>query len=150
VLILYKDPHVDQAYHREELLNSKIEAFTNKTAGNPPIPDSYHLASQFKTLSLDPDAEVKPSARVASGSGSDELAKLVQTFPQELDFLPEVEQQPVLLNLLPMEVILAVLLKLDITSLERFGRTCRKARVLTLDPIYWRFVWDIILSLVIG
>jgi F-box protein 9 len=65
------------------------------------------------------------------------LASLLADFAQNLMFEPENEEEPVLLNKLPDELLVMIIVTLDTTSIERFARVCKKARILTLDPVIW-------------
>jgi len=71
---------------------------------------------------------------------SSSLVKIIQSFPVDLRFEPENEKEPVLLNMLPEEVLVLVLSKLDHTSIERFATLSRKARLVTLDSGLWRYM----------
>jgi F-box protein 9 len=44
------------------------------------------------------------------------------------------------LNKLPDELLVMIIVTLDTTSIERFARVCKKARILTLDPVIWMYV----------
>lgn len=79
------------------------------------------------------DSEV-PSGR------SGHLGSLLANFSQNLVFEPENEKEPVFLNKLPEELLIVIIATLDITSIERFARVCKKARILTLDPGIWMYV----------
>ena len=66
------------------------------------------------------------------------LAHILESFPHDLKFEPEDERKPMHLNNIPIEMLYLILRKLDVTSIERFAHVCRKARVITPDPVYWR------------
>lgn len=71
---------------------------------------------------------------------SGRLVKIVQSFPVDLRFEPENENEPVYLNTLPEEILVLILSKLDHTSIERFATLSRKARLVTLDSGLWRYI----------
>lgn len=91
------------------------------------------LAASFQST-----VTIRPSSKPAIVSGT--LATIVQGFPTELKFKPEDENQGVILNMLPEEMVVLIISKLDPTSIERFACVSRKARVLALDSGIWRFV----------
>jgi F-box protein 9 len=87
------------------------------------------------TLVIKPeDSEVLP---ITTGP----LASLLATFAKNLTFEPENEEEPVFLNKLPDELLVMTIVILDTTSIERFARVCKKARILTLDPVIWTYVY---------
>jgi len=71
---------------------------------------------------------------------SGRLGKIIQAFPVDLRFEPENENEPVLLNTLPEELLVLILSKLDHASIERFATLSRKARLVTLDSGLWRYI----------
>lgn len=74
------------------------------------------------------------------------LATLLAGFPENLTFEPEVspieggDAIPPPLSMLPDEVLVLVLCRLDSAGIERFAAVCRKARVVSLDSAIWRCV----------
>jgi F-box protein 9 len=66
------------------------------------------------------------------------LAHILESFPHDLNFEPEDERKPMHLNNIPIEMWYLIVRKLDVASIERFAHVCRRARVITLDPVYWR------------
>lgn len=89
------------------------------------------------TLTLKSQAVDSGALAVTSGP----LASFLATFPKNLMFEPEDQEEPVLLNKLPGELLVMIIMTLDITSIERFARVCKKARILTLDPVIWMYVY---------
>lgn len=83
----------------------------------------------------------KPMYSKVSSITTGHLASLVATFAQNIMFEPENEEEPVFLNKLPGELLVMIILTLDTTSIERFARVCKKARILTLDPMIWTYVY---------
>ncbi|KAG2011808.1 hypothetical protein CC2G_011879 [Coprinopsis cinerea AmutBmut pab1-1] len=138
-LILYRqafrlDPHVDRAYHREELLQAKLQEYKEKATVHLPPSEAAEvkqLVSGLQQLALKTTTDDRQRALTGS------LAKITAGFPSDIQFEPEDEKQPVHLNILPPEMLFAILRNLDVTSLERFATVSRKARLLTLDPVYW-------------
>lgn len=120
---------MDRAYHYEQMLSSIQHARTESS--------SIHdlSAAVETTLALKPVDSEAPS--VATGL----LASLLATFTRKLLFEPENEEEPVFLNKLPEELLVMIIVSLDATSIERFARVCKKARILTLDPVIWTYVY---------
>ncbi|KAF8906271.1 hypothetical protein CPB84DRAFT_1844520 [Gymnopilus junonius] len=138
-LILYRqafrlDDNVDRAYRREEMLKSILRE-QRALQVTKPSEEVEDLAASFQS-----SVAIKPS----SGQGvpsmvTGTLASLIQGFIEmELKFEPEDENEPVLLNLLPEELLVVILGNLDPTSIERFAAVSKKARIVTLDPGIWR------------
>ncbi|TFK29703.1 hypothetical protein FA15DRAFT_663871 [Coprinopsis marcescibilis] len=129
------DPNVDRAYHLAELWQSKHKAHREDSELQTVIMQSTDLpglASGLQKLAL---KTTTGDGKTLGVTGS--LAKLVSEFPSDLLFEPEDEKQPVHINILPPELLYDILRKLDVSSLERFARVSRRARVLALDPVYW-------------
>jgi F-box protein 9 len=122
------DSHVDKAYHKEEKRLESITTF------NTPLPVASgpvdgllpHITS---AISLKPAQHVQVTGTLSS---------LIDTFPPELEFLPEDEREPALLSTLPDELLVLILHKLDHSTIERFASVNRKARVITLDSEIWK------------
>ena len=66
------------------------------------------------------------------------LARIVADFPLPLSFEPEDEKEPSYLQRLPDELLVYILSYLGVSTIERFARVSRKARIMTLDIIIWR------------
>ena len=111
-----KDPNVDKLYHREEVI----------LAVTKPKRHLEHL----------PLEEIPVAVPIARRT----LANVVAGFPDDLAFDPEIEEEKVILNDLPPEILIKILMNLNPTALERFGSVSRKARVFTLDTLLWRCV----------
>ncbi|KAF9454313.1 hypothetical protein P691DRAFT_754796 [Macrolepiota fuliginosa MF-IS2] len=148
------DSYVDRAYHREEML---LSIAAQQVGKKPPLPSTASAATMvalpamtqphvteglddvtasLQTLSIKPQA---PKTGQAAVTGT--LGTLVATFLEgelTLTFEPEDELQPVAVNILPEEILVEIIRLLDHTSIERFGRACKKARVLTLESSIWR------------
>ncbi|PPQ96280.1 hypothetical protein CVT26_005667 [Gymnopilus dilepis] len=138
-LLLYRqafrmDDNVDRAYRREEMLKSILRE-QQAIQATKPAEEVEDLAASFQS-----SVTIKPkSGQSGPIMLSGTLAKLVQGFMEtELNFKPENENEPVLLNMLPEELLVVILGNLDPTSIERFAAVSKKARVLTLDPGIWR------------
>jgi F-box protein 9 len=118
---------VDHAYQYEQMLSSIQHAREESSSIDS-------LSASVETFALKPvDSEV-PS--VTTGP----LASLLANFARNLMFEPENEEEPVFLNKLPDELLVMIIVTLDTTSIERFARVCKKARILTLDPVIWMYV----------
>lgn len=127
------EPNVDRAYQTQEMLVSINVAQTQGATSTRAGEDRSSVDELAKTLHLD---TIK-SGEVSGGiTGS--LASLIEEFPSDLVFEAEDEEQPIHLNMLPEELLVLVIRRLDHTSIERFAAVSRKARVLTLDPGIWR------------
>ncbi|KAJ7170499.1 hypothetical protein C8R43DRAFT_981948 [Mycena crocata] len=129
------EPNVDRAYHTQELLASIGAAQTQGVSSTKAGEDFAGVDELGKTL--------QRALKFKSGdehgvvvTGS--LAGLIEGFSEDLKFEPENEEEPIHLNILPEELLVIIIRKLDHTSIERFATVSRKARVLTLDPGIWR------------
>jgi len=115
------EPNVDKLYHRQEVLSGISHS-------HPKLKE--HISPSSLPLPL-----------VSIPVGKTSLSELIEHFYQEdpeLSFIPEDEKLPIFIRGLPNEVLIHILRLLDATSLERFAATCRKARVVSLDPDIWR------------
>ena len=142
------DPNVDRAYHLME-----DEQQRRATVASPPHPPhkAHHqktdssgsavdnLVHDLEGLGMGP-ARIPVAHARGDGFVTGTLAGLVASWPDHLSFEPENEQEGVPIKTLPDEMLLLVLRLLDHTSIERFARVNRKARVLTLDASLWRSV----------
>lgn len=133
---------MDRAYHREQMLKSIVndqKEATQKRALSAEVED---LSASFEsTVTIKPIAK-KAEAVTVTGP----LASLIQDYTTDLKFEPENELEPIFLTMIPEEVLVAIISKLDPTSVERFARVCKKARVLTLDSGIWRYAADALLA----
>jgi F-box protein 9 len=118
------DPNVDKAFHREEKLVAISPVVIRGTVAVEELPQKSTTA-----VSVTP-------AGIATGT----LASLLSTFPSDLVFERENEREPIPLNNVPDEVLVLILRKLDHSTLERFASASRKARILSLDAIIWKYV----------
>ncbi|GLB41944.1 putative F-Box protein [Lyophyllum shimeji] len=140
-LVLYRqafrmDAHVDRIYHREEMLASIAEAQQQPIQTvTPVVPEASveELATKVQH-----SLAVKPRDGAAAVRVTGTLATLIEKFPSDLSFQPEVEEEPVHLHKLADELLIMILRKLDPTSVERFASVSRKARILTLESALWR------------
>lgn len=131
----FKHENVDRAFQREQLLKAKLQNYTEKVSGTTVTPASLDsLAANLQELS------VQGASQAASRQATAHLAHIIEAWPHDLIFEPEDEQRPVLLNVLPAEIMYLIIRKMAIPTVERFALVCRKARTVTLDPVYWRFV----------
>ena len=138
------DPNVDRAYHKVEaqfyvttnVPVSQLPANTTSSSKRASVEEvTHHLKS------LDVHSAVVPTAPGGDAIPHGSLASIMAEWPHELEFLPEEERRPVHIQKLPVEVLLVVLRKLDITGIERFALVSRKARCLTLDMSLWKCVY---------
>lgn len=98
---------------------------------NPPV-------DPIEGLSAKPNGTLLLTAGKAIVTGT--LAGLISAFSENLKFEPEIEGENTPISLLPDEILVMILCKLEPTSIERFARVNRKARILSLDPVIWRHV----------
>ncbi|KAI0630558.1 hypothetical protein C8Q77DRAFT_212597 [Trametes polyzona] len=139
------DNHVDRAYHMVE------EQLKGASIANAPAPSKSHhrkTSSAAGTVdalvdglqSMDIGASHVPVARTrGEGLVTGTLASLLSSWPADaLSFEPDNEQEGVPIRRLPDELLVIVLRLLDHTSIERFARVNRKARVIALDASIWR------------
>lgn len=137
------DPNVDRAYHKVE---AQLFGTTKVSVTRPP----QHVASSSKGASVDEvthhlktvdiHSAVVPAADGGDAIPRGSLASIMAEWPHELAFVHEEERRPVHIERLPVEVLLVILRKLDITTIERFALVSRKARSLTLDLSVWKCV----------
>ncbi|KAF9266943.1 hypothetical protein L218DRAFT_956035 [Marasmius fiardii PR-910] len=149
-----REPNVDKLYHQEERLGAflAIQAQRHKEAPGSESTgkkkemvgvDIEALSENLKhTLAFQDrtaEATEKVSKRTSGGNSShSSLASVLKEFPEQLGFEPEDEKEPVLLNVLPDEMVAHVMKHLDPSSIERFATVSRKARVISLDSSIWR------------
>ncbi|TFK63000.1 hypothetical protein BDN72DRAFT_848118 [Pluteus cervinus] len=129
------DPNIDRVYQREEMLASILAAQQNPI--NAASQPGHHRSESGGVV----DVLVQQVASLSLGQGvniTGTLASVLSNFPQLLKFEPEDENEGLFISLIPDEIIIMVIWLLDPTSIERFGKVCRKTRVLTLDPTIWR------------
>ncbi|KAJ7623170.1 hypothetical protein FB45DRAFT_924783 [Roridomyces roridus] len=117
------EPNIDRAYQTQEMLAS--------------ITSAEDAVDQLSTT-LQRAVTIKSGASDAAPVVTGTLAQLLEGFPEYLVFEPEDEEQPIHLNILPEELLIIIIRKLDHTTIERFAAVSRKARLLTLDPGIWR------------
>ncbi|KAI0741604.1 hypothetical protein C8Q80DRAFT_1110639 [Daedaleopsis nitida] len=139
------DPNVDRAFHRiEDELQRKAVPPTSpsqhkvqhqKTGSSESTIDS--LVQELQGLELGPGRIPVAHAR-GEGFVTGTLATLVASWPVDVRFEQEDEQEGVPIQNIPDELLMLVLRLLDHTALERFAKVNRKARVLTLDASIWR------------
>ncbi|KAI0642133.1 hypothetical protein C8Q79DRAFT_1014003 [Trametes meyenii] len=139
------DNNVDRAYHmvEEEMLrkaavipsSAPLKTHHRKISSTAGAVDV--LAQGIQNLGLNvssvPVAHVRGESFVTGT-----LASLISSWPGNLTFEVEDEQEGVPIKHLPDELLVMVLRLLDHTALERFGRVNRKARVVSLDASIWR------------
>ena len=119
---------MDHAYHYEQMLSS-IQHACQESSSIDSLSASVETTSTLKPV----ESGVAP---VIIGP----LASLLANFARNLMFEPQKEEEPVFLNKLPDELLVMIIVTLDTTSIERFARVCKKARILTLDPVIWMYV----------
>lgn len=140
------EPNVDRAYHLlEDEQQRKVttapapahKVYHHKAASDEVAAD--HLAHELEGLALGP-ARIPVAHARGDGFVTGTLAGLVASWSDGLSFEPENEDEGAPIKTMPDEMLLLVLRRLDHTSIERFARVNRKARVLTLDASLWRRV----------
>ena len=119
---------MDRAYSREE----KVAAVLKSQQAAPKKDAAVDgLAKDFPT-----SVTITTNSKRATAAGV--LADITSTYASDLTFVQDDEEQAVWLRLLPDELLVSILRRLDITSIERFALVCRKARMLSLDATLWR------------
>ena len=129
------DPHVDKAYRTEE---RRLELAAGSRTANLPAKKDTKVTVLEEDHVFSAKRGQKPKTVSSKHSGTDSLAKLISTFPHDLSFEPLIENEDVPLRVLPDEVLVLVLKRLDPLSIERFALLSRKARILSLDSTIWR------------
>lgn len=119
---------MDRAYSREEKLAAVLKSQQAVSKKDEAV-DS--LAKDFPT-----SVNISTSTKRASITGV--LAHITSNIRSDLSFTQDDEKQPLWLRLLPDELVVSILRRLDVTSIERFALVCRKARLLSLDTTLWR------------
>ncbi|EJF64105.1 hypothetical protein DICSQDRAFT_178617 [Dichomitus squalens LYAD-421 SS1] len=140
------DSNVDRAYQLfEEELHRKAAAAspTQKAQQHKKTPSGTAvvegLLSDMQALDLGP-SRIPVAHAYGEGFVTGTLANLISSWPPELTFErdPESEEEGVPIRMLPDEILIIILRRLDHSALERFARVNRKARVITLDASIWR------------
>ncbi|KAI1793519.1 hypothetical protein LXA43DRAFT_971860 [Ganoderma leucocontextum] len=139
------DSNVDRAYHliEDELHRKAAASSADQKQTHKKTPSGTVTAAVDGLLQELQDLELGPShipVAHARGEGfvTGTLASLVSSWPPELTFEQENEEEGVPVQMLPEELLMIILRLLDHTALERFGKVNRKARVITLDASIWR------------
>lgn len=141
------DSNVDRAYYyAEQQANgtSKKSTLHKKTASTDAQVDALaNGVAAVKVSDVPHTPRIFDSSHVienGAGNITGTLAGVLKEFPESLGFEPEEEKESLHLAKLPNELLTHVLRFLNITSLERFAQVNRKARLLTLDSTYWRYI----------
>ncbi|KAK7061033.1 hypothetical protein VNI00_000768 [Paramarasmius palmivorus] len=144
-----RDPNVDRAYHQEERLGAFVAEVAQKSQqSTKPLPQTAEGERQGDTTAVAVEALSESLKHTLAfqeksfGTSTSRLASLLSEFPQQLVFEPEDEKEPVLLNMLPDEMIVSIIKRLDTSSIERFAAVNRKARIISLDATIWRELVD--------
>ena len=109
----------------QSILKEQQDAVSPKHVGSSTVKQVERLSSSLKDVNIEPKV-------------TKTLANFLEGIPDNMSFEPEDENEPVLLNTLPNELLLLIVGKMDPASIERLARVCKKARVLTLDRQIWR------------
>lgn len=123
------EPNVDRAYFSETQRLQRLATTQPVTASR----------SHQKTASFEKREANFSTTRAESHPTSGVLAYLIADFPSNLTFASDNKHEGATLSLIPDELLLRILRSLDTTTIERFANVCRKARVLTLDSLIWRW-----------
>ncbi len=138
------DPNVDRAY---QMVEDQLQAAALASAP----PKTHHRMTSSAATNVDAIVEGLQNVDLAAvhapvartrGEGlvTGTLAKLISSWPKDLSFEAEDEQEGVPIQLLPNELLTMILRSLDHSAIERFAQVNRKARVVTLDGSIWRCV----------
>jgi len=87
-------------------------------------------------LQFQPDYQKKPTTRKRSPLAT--ILDKASVSPDEAVFLPEEEDKPFPISLLPPELLEKIFSNLDVRALERLGSTCWRARLLTSRAEIWK------------
>jgi F-box protein 9 len=159
-LVLYRsafrrEPNVDILYEREEMLGTILaQQFASSSSPTGEIFDSHFprpkvvlagdgftmedLSRKLEKTLAAQDMKSHVGNRADKGVvASRSLVSVLSTFPQNLVFQPEDENEVSPFNLVPDEIIISIMKILDPSSLERFASVNRKARVVSLDITIW-------------
>lgn len=135
------DSNVDRAYHTiEEQLHAKAVASAHKAHHQKSGSSSGAvdgLVQEMQGLKIAP-AQIPVAHARGEVFVTGTLATLISSWPIDLKFEPEDQQEGVPIQTLPDELLMLILRMLDHTALERFARVNRKARVISLDASIWR------------
>lgn len=139
------NPDVDRAYHLGEQRAARALDASSALAATSVGPEiKMEMVDAFGPGGATRGA-THTHTRLASSAAhhpdlhvSGVLARIVGDFPEVLSFEPEDERAPSCLQRLPDELLVHILRCLGTTTIERFARVNRKARVITLDPAIWR------------
>ncbi|KAI5120371.1 hypothetical protein M0805_006893 [Coniferiporia weirii] len=131
------DSNVDKAYHREE---SSLSVAASLGEGSASSRTGRHQHKTSLGVSLpDPSSGLSAlSSPSKPARVSRTLANLISSFSHVLEFAPEDEKASVPLRLLPDELLVLILKKLDPVAIERFAVINKKARILSLDSSIWK------------
>jgi F-box protein 9 len=121
-----QEANIDKFYHQQESISRLLLNADVPSSATPVKPELIPGAVSHEVP--------KPSAPWG------DLADLMAVFPEDSSFLPEEDKEYAPFTDFPEEVVVHILRRLDPTSIERFAAVCRKARVITLDPVIWRYV----------
>ncbi|EIW58273.1 SCF ubiquitin ligase complex subunit HRT3 [Trametes versicolor FP-101664 SS1] len=136
------DPNVDRAYQmvEDQLQAAALASAPAKTHHRKTSSAAANVDAIVEGLqNVDLAAVHIPVARIrGEGLVTGTLATLISSWPEELSFEAEDEQEGVPIRLLPNELLTMILRLLDHSSIERFAQVNRKARVVTLDGSIWR------------
>ncbi|KAF9073298.1 hypothetical protein BDP27DRAFT_1319186 [Rhodocollybia butyracea] len=150
-----REPNVDILYEREEMLGTILaQQFASGSSTTGELYDSHlprpkvvlagdgftmdDLSRQMEKTLAAQDMKSHVGTRAEQGViASRSLESVLSTFPQDLVFQPEDENEVSPFNLVPDEIIVSILKILDPSSLERFASVNRKARVVSLDIAIW-------------
>jgi F-box protein 9 len=132
-----REPNVDRLFQREETARVKPTSSSTARDNLPPAPSITTEVDAITKQLQESNLQLSPGRTL-------ELQAVLSAFPDELMFIAQDEQTTSPLQVLPLEVIVDILMKLayrgDTNAIERFATVCRKARAITLDPHIWRYV----------
>ncbi|KAF9477585.1 hypothetical protein BDN70DRAFT_810414 [Pholiota conissans] len=137
-LLLYRQAfrmhdNVDRVYQREQMLKSILKG--QQELRNGPSNEIEEISASFESVvTIKPRTINNKAEVVVTGS----LATIIKDYATDLKFEQENDKEPVFLNMLPEELLVMIIMKLDPTSVERFALVNKKARILTLESGIWR------------
>ncbi len=138
------DSNVDKTYHlREQRARTSLDAISltattiEENAENRPATPVNARSNCVVpgVVHTKPASFPHHTERQASGL----LGSILANFPMPLSFEPEDERASSPLQRLPDELLVNILSYLNAAAIEHFGLVSRKARMITLDAMIWRF-----------
>jgi F-box protein 9 len=130
-----------QSLQKKFALKSDAMSHEPTTGAGTMVRDMAALSLDTQSAVPENSAVIQQAAHTASVTGI--LEKVLVNFPPVLEF--EIDDSEVAktrtatLNSIPDELLTKVLLYFSPRTIERFALVCRRARVVTLDTVIWKY-----------